>query len=416
MAEQSTESSKPRVVIAGGGVAAIEAMLALRDLLGDGVEIELYAPRAEFLYRPLAVGEPFGVAEILHFDLGELAALRGARFVLASVVEVQDEPRLVRLQGGAEAPFDHLVIACGTKSLVGVEGAATFWGVSDEPAVTGVIRDLEAGEAKSVAFTMPAGFGWPFPLYELALLTRARLRRSGVEGVALTVVTPEVAPLGVFGVRAGEEVGALLAESEIEVVTARRPLKYEGGRLQTVPGEEIEADAVISMPRLEGRRIRGVPADGAGFIPVDLHGRVAGLDAVYAVGDITAFPVKQGGIATQQADGVAEQIAHELGAPVEPTPFTPVLRGALMTGERRKYLSGELTGGHGETSLMTERMLWWPPGKVAGKYIAPFLASLADSELQPPRPAGMDPVEIELGSGAGVLAVEDPGQAGTADQ
>ena len=408
MAQHSPESSNPHIAIAGGGVAAVEAMLALRDLLGDDAEIELYAPRAEFVYRPLAVGEPFQAAEVLRFDLAELAGLRDARFVLASVVEVDAGARLARLQDRSEAPFDHLVIACGTKSLVGVEGAATFWGVADEPAVGEVIHDLESGQAGNVVFTMPPGFGWPFPLYELALLTRARMRSSGIEGVGLTIVTPEEAPLGVFGVRASEEVSGLLAKAEIEVVTARRPLKYEGGRLHTVPGEEIEADAVISMPRLQGRRIRGVPADEAGFIAVDPHGRVRGLEGVYAAGDVTSFPVKQGGLATQQADAVAETIAHELGAATEPAPFEPVLRGVLMTGGEARFLSGDLTGGHGETSTMSERALWWPPGKVAGKYIAPFLASLAGSALQPPRPAGAEGVEIELGGSPDVLTVSDP--------
>jgi sulfide:quinone oxidoreductase len=414
--EPPENSSRPRVVIAGGGVAAIEAMLALRDMLGDGIEIALYAPRAEFAYRPLAVGEPFGAAEILRFDLGELAAKRNARFVLASVVEVDGEGGQIRLQDGDEVAYDHLVLAAGVKPLVGVEGAATFWGVSDEPSVAEVIRDLEMGRVKSLVFTMPAGSGWPFPLYELALLTRERVRSSGIDHVELTVVTPEEAPLQVFGVRASEAVSTLLAARKIDVVAATRPVKYAEGRLQVVPGEEIGADAVISLPQLEGRRIGGVPCDQAGFIPVDAHGRVAGLDGVYAAGDITAFPIKQGGLATQQADGVAEMIARELGAAVEPTPFTPVLRGVLMTGEEPRYLTGELTGGHGETSVLTEQMLWWPPGKVAGKYIAPFLASLAGSELQPPRPTGMDPVEIDLGESADTLTVEDPGRAGAAKQ
>jgi hypothetical protein len=48
-----------RVLIAGGGVAGLEALLALRALAGDLVDLELLAPEPAFWYRPLAVAEPF---------------------------------------------------------------------------------------------------------------------------------------------------------------------------------------------------------------------------------------------------------------------------------------------------------------------------------------------------------------------
>ncbi len=87
---------------------------------------------------------------------------------------------------------------------------------------------------------------------------------------------------------------------------------------------------MISLPRLEGRRIAGIPHDADGFVGVDEHGRAIGLERVFAAGDVTAFPVKQGGIATQQADAVAEAIAAEVGAEVEPAAVRPdPARGAL---------------------------------------------------------------------------------------
>ena len=71
-------NGKLRVVIAGGGVAALEAMVALRRLAGEFLEIELLSPDRDFFYRPLSVGEPFGVGEVLRFDLTSLGAgMRG---------------------------------------------------------------------------------------------------------------------------------------------------------------------------------------------------------------------------------------------------------------------------------------------------------------------------------------------------
>ena len=56
-----TDIGPTKVIVAGGGVAAIEAMLALRDAAGERVSITLVAPQDEFRYRPMSVGEPFAL-------------------------------------------------------------------------------------------------------------------------------------------------------------------------------------------------------------------------------------------------------------------------------------------------------------------------------------------------------------------
>ena len=67
-------------------------------------------------------------------------------------------------------------------------------------------------------------------------------------------------------------------------------------------------------------------------------------------------------------------IAAEVGSGIEPAPFDPILRGVLWTGERPRYLYGQLTGGHGETSKLSETPPWpeWE-GKIVGHYLTPFL-------------------------------------------
>ena len=82
----------------------------------------------------------------------------------------------------------------------------------------------------------------------------------------------------------------------------------------------------------------GLPSDAEGFLVTDDHARVQGVPDVYAAGDVTAFPVKQGGIACQQADAAAADIAARAGAPVEPEPFSPVLRGMLLTERWARFL------------------------------------------------------------------------------
>jgi sulfide:quinone oxidoreductase len=244
-----------------------------------------------------------------------------------------------------------------------------------------MIGRLHSGELHSLAFTMPSVESWSLPLYELAFLAETELSKAGVDDVKLTVVTPEEAPLQIFGRRVSSQVAELLVERGIGVLAGRHPIRFENGQLLTAPGDPFDVDAVVSLPKLEGRRIRGVPHDPDGFVGVDEHCRVVGRDRIFAVGDATTFPVKQGGIATQQADVAAEAIAAELGCDVEAGPLDPVLRGVLWTGAKPLYLSGHLSGGHGETSSATDEPPWQGDAqhKIVGRYLTPFLGENADA-------------------------------------
>ena len=368
-----------RVLIAGGGIAALEAAIALHELAGDRAEVEMYSPREDFVYRPFAVAEPYGTSRPMRYDLAELAERCGAAFHRATIGSVDGSARRIRTHDGEEIAYDHLVIACGARLLAGVPGAVTFWGIPDDGRVQDVVRDLRERKLRRVAFTMPGGSTWALPAYELALLAESELSKQGVEGASLVVVTPEDAPLHLFGRAASERASELLAERGIELVSGAVPIDFEAGRLALSPRASVEADAVLSLPRMEGRRIGGVPHDLAGFVPVDGHGRVRGMQNVYAVGDVTSFPVKQGGIATQQADVAAEAIAADLGCEVSLQPFDPILRGVLWTGAEPLYLSGYLPGGHGETSSAADEPPWEgaAEGKIVSRYLTPFLGQLA---------------------------------------
>jgi sulfide:quinone oxidoreductase len=370
----------PRLVIVGGGVAALEAMLALRELAGERVEVELHTPERVFAYRPLSVGGPFGTGKVIEFDLDELARRAGAAFYRDNVVAVESEQRRILTHEGEKIPYDYLLLCPGVESRAVIPGTETFWGSGYEGPVVRVIGRLREGELRRVAFAIPGAATRSLPIYELALMAAADLAEAGVEDVRLTVVSPEDLPLGIFGKRAGEHVRDLLNERGIELVMGAHPIEFEDGLLHVTPGGSIEADAVISAPQLEGRRITGVPCDESGFVDVDEHNRVVGLERVFAAGDVTSFPVKQGGIATQQADAVAEAIAADLGLRPAAPPFDPILRAVLWTGAEPQYLYGMLSGGHGETSVFSEKPLWEREGKIVGRYLAPFLDSLPGVE------------------------------------
>jgi sulfide:quinone oxidoreductase len=205
-------------------------------------------------------------------------------------------------------------------------------------------------------------------------------------------------PLSLFGEAASDAVRALLRDHGIRLHTGSYSTRNEAGRLALIPeATPLLAERVVALPRLEGPRILGIPQDSDRFIATDLSGRLAGLTNIYAAGDITQFPIKQGGIATQQADAVAEVIAAQAGAPVQPHRFQPVLRGLLLTGSAPRYLGSKPHGGHGDTSIVSGEPLWWPPSKIVGRHLAPFLASHSGLEIKPPTDrAGAFEIEIDL--------------------
>ena len=337
----SNRAHPAHVLIAGGGVAALEAALALRALAEERVSVELLAPEPHFWYRPLAVAEPFELGEVRHFELSKLAAEAGATFTPGELVSVDAARRLAYTSPGGAVPYSTLLIACGAMPKPAIDGALTFRGPADTSKIEGLLTEIEAGEVRRVVFAVPAGAAWTLPAYELALMTAAWLAKRGIAGVEIALVTPEDEPLHLFGREASGAVRELLDERGIAVHTRAYPAEAREGELLLVADGIVVADRVVALPRLQGPRIGGVPQTFEGFIPVDLHGRVTGMSDVYAAGDITTFPVKQGGIAAQQAEAAAEAIAAAAGVDVTPRPFRPVLRGLLLTGAEPRYLRGD---------------------------------------------------------------------------
>jgi sulfide:quinone oxidoreductase len=363
-----------RTLIAGGGIAGIEVLLALHDLAEDRAELTLVAPEPDFTYKPLVVEEPFSQQPAEQRALGPLLGELGGRFVQLGVERVLADAHVVELDDGSRMDYEILVVCAGGRNRDPYRGAVTFRAGGEELAVDGLLERSAAHESRTLAFVVPPGVTWPLPIYELALLCRRRAEETGHDDVRLRVITPEAAPLIMFGSHASDAVAELLRVRNVDVGTSTYAVEGEDGELNLTPANrKLDAGAVIALPLIEGPNLEGLPADDQGFIPIDEHARVPGVDDVYAAGDGTTFPIKQGGLATQQADAAAEHIAARLGASVEAKPFHPVLRGQLITGAESLHLRHDLTGGHGEGRASAD-YLWWPPHKVSGRYLAAWLA------------------------------------------
>jgi sulfide:quinone oxidoreductase len=392
--------SRLRVLIAGGGVAALEALLALHDLAGDRVELTVLSPQPDFVYRPMAVAEPFGRGRAAHHELTRIVADVGAKLLDGALAQVDGEARVAITASGARLPYDALLVAVGASSEAAFRHVLTWTPETDPDLFSGLLRDLEEGYVKSVAFIVPPGVAWALPAYELALMTAWQAWGMGQDDIRVTVYTPEEAPLGLFGAPAAAAVRHDLEEAGVQAETGVYVAEDPGapGRLILHPGErELDAQRVVALPRAVGPGVPGLPCDPRGFVLTDRHGGVPGVERVWAAGDAIAFPVKQGGLAAQQADAAAESIAALAGVDLEPHPYRPVLRGMMLVGRGREWMRHELSArGAGEDTAV-RRALWWPPTKIAGRYLSPYLAALdgADPVDEAQRPDGQ-PVELDL--------------------
>jgi sulfide:quinone oxidoreductase len=364
--------ARAQVLVAGGGVAALEAVLALQALAQDRVVVTVLSPSTRFAYRPFAVAEPFGLGRVHRFELASLLRGRDVLLVRGSLVEVDADGRRAITDNGDAIPYDALLVAVGARARPAIPGAFTFGGDQAVPSFRALLKHAVNGQLDTLVFALPDRVAWALPLYELALMTAVHFGEKGAS-TSVELVTPERSPLEIFGPEGAATVGELLQLRGIALRTATRPTRAERGRLHISPGGFMAADAVVALPRPEGPRIAGLPADADGFIPVNDHGAVVGVDDVYAAGDATTFPLKQGGLAAEQADAAAATVAASLGAAVEPRPFRPVLRGLLLAGRAPRYLRAETLSGKriGEAA---DEATQWPPAKIAGRYLTAFLA------------------------------------------
>jgi sulfide:quinone oxidoreductase len=358
----------PKVLIAGGGIAGLEALIALRAHLGSDVEIELLEANGEFVERQRSVAEPFGDATTPRLDIARVAEEHRARLREDRLASVDPTGRRVTTLGGDVLDYDALLVAIGATADVAVPGALTFAGPRDVAAFSALLADIDTGRVERIGFALPASVGWTLPLYELALMTAEHVRERGLSDVGLVVITPERHPLDAFGIRIASHIWSLMGERGIVVLTRTTPLRAGPGGLMVAHGRPVQVERIIALARAGGRFIDGLPHDGDGFLEVDAHGAVVGVDAVWAAGDVTSFTIKQGGLAAQQADAAAAAIAEYLGASVAMEPFDPVLRGLMFDPAGARSLDSR----RGD---LPSTPLWTPTTKVAARRLGRYLTS-----------------------------------------
>lgn len=380
MTTQTSPSTKFRVCIVGGGVAAIEAALALSELAPEQTDVTLIAPNEQFVYRPMSVTEPFASGGARHYPLAPIVADAGATLLVDKLDWIEPKSNTVHTEAGETIEYDALMLTMGAHPNARYQHATTIDDRRLDDLLHGLVQDIEGGFIKSIAFVSPGRMPWPLPLYELALMTAGRAYDMQVD-LAITLITPEDAPLAIFGQTASNAVAEVLTRAGIETIASAYAEVPEHGKLVINPGDRrLRFDRVVALPELTGPGVRGVPLGENGFLRVDPHGRLRdSVGPIFAAGDAIDFPIKQGGLGCQQADAAAESIAALAGAQITPEPFRPVIRAKLLTDGDPLYLTAKISGGAGFSSEVSSTPTWSPPSKIAARYLAPYLDALDKS-------------------------------------
>jgi sulfide:quinone oxidoreductase len=367
------DASQTHVLVAGGGVAALEAVLALRELAGERVRATVLAPGPDYVDRPMTVREPFAGGRARRYDLAALVAGMGAEHVEGELAWIDPDGKVAHTTGGGTIPYDALVLALGAHATPRFPHAQTIDDRVMDETFHGLVQDIEGGYVKSVAFVVPERMAWPLPVYELALMTADRAYDTQ-EGVQVTLATPESAPLALFGAGVSQALRGLLDDAGIRLVLDAKVEVPALGQVIVKPGEgALVVDRVVALPQLHGPAVRGIATAAHGFIPVDPYGRVPAVQDIYAAGDAVDYPIKHGGISAQQADTVARTLAASIGVAVTPEPFRPEIHGTLLTGGRPKYFSARVGQEHGFDSQVADESTWSPPGKITARLLGPYL-------------------------------------------
>jgi sulfide:quinone oxidoreductase len=382
------------VVICGGGVAGIEAVLRLRRLVGDQVDITLVSPSDTFVYRPLAILEPFGRA-VPRYPISRIVSDTGCHWIRGSFGWVDRATQVVQA-GDDVLRYDALLLAIGGRPVVAPSGAFVF-DDRTAPAYREILERTRSGAIKRLAFVVPAEPSWPLPIYELALLTAAELRNSRGPRPELVVCEPGPLAFSAFGGEASSAVIEVLTNAEIQLHTHCEVRLHDGPSLQ-LSDRVMRADQVVTLPRITGPNVRGLPGDAIDrFLRVDELCRVAGAGGrIFAAGDATQLPVKQGGVGAQQADTAAAAIVHAAGLGPAPAPLRPVIRGVLHTGAQPIYITAHLIAGHGVRAQVDRSAPWPIDDKIVAEELGPYLTGLnaatgTDGQMPAAPTAGPNP-------------------------
>ena len=304
------KTTRPRVIILGGGFAGISAA---KILGGQAADVTLIDRRNHHVFQPLlyqvalAVLSPADIAQPIR---GILSAINNVEVVMDEAVGFDLDRKIVKLASATEMEYDYLIVATGsTHSYFGhEEWADCAPGLKTLEDATEIRRrillayelaereTLETGVHPDLNFVVIGGGPTGVELAgALRDISRLYLRRNfrhidpAMTRVLLVEGGPHILPS--YPPDLQKKAVDQLKELGVEVQTGQQVTDIKPGYV-VINGERV--DSIVTLwgagvaPSPLGK-ILGVPVDKKGSVLVDDFLNPAGLKNVFVCGDLAVF-------------------------------------------------------------------------------------------------------------------------------
>lgn len=319
-----------KALVLGGGFAGVEAAI---DLKKAGFEVTLVSDRDYMYIYPISIWIPTKKKEFedVIIPLEKLSRAHGFELVVDRVEKIEAKAKSVQLASGMVLAGDYLLIAVGAGKMQH-EGMEHTLSICGEPTLSLEIRDRLDVLVKKGGGRLAFGFGGNpkdtsavrgGPGFEMMFNVHTYLKGLGIrEKFELTFFAPMEKP----GARMGEKslvmMERMFASQNLNKRFGKRIKRFEADAVVFEDESRLESDLIVYIPANAGHPVlhaSDLPLSDAGFVKINDHCEVEGIEGVYAIGDAAAilgpeWRAKQGHIAEVMArNAVFNIVAVEQG-------------------------------------------------------------------------------------------------------
>lgn len=318
-----------KVVILGGGIAAIEAAIFYRK---EGFEVKLISERAYLFIYPISIWIPLGETAFDYATLllETLARRHGFIFIQDSIVEINGMEKSIVLKNGGILKAEHLVIAIGSGKMKheGIDHTLSICSAPEQSLqLQARIDALVAKGSGKIAL----GFGGNpkdtsgvrgGPGFEMLFNLHNHLVRKGIrDRFELTFFAPMSEPGARMGKKALAMMGKMFKRNNIATRYGQKISRFDASGIVFEDASVLESDLIMFIPACDGHPIiksSDLPQNEAGFIRINDYCQIEGMAGWYAIGDVAAlsgpdWKAKQGHIAEVMARNSAHNSAVSMG-------------------------------------------------------------------------------------------------------